>query len=421
MTALAYYNEIDPKSAAWLRELIKRGLIAPGDVDERSIEDVCPDDLAPYRQCHFFAGVGVWSYALRQAGWSDDREVWTGSCPCQPFSQAGKGGGFDDERHLWPAWFWLISQRRPGVIFGEQVASSNGLAWLDLVSVDLEGAGYAIGAADLCAAGFGAPHIRQRLFFVAHAAQQQRKWAGRGGTGGWLEHSDGGYTGVVADAERRTAERHGSELASAQGGAEGETRQWQRVWHDVGDGIITGVVADAAGDRSAGDAGVLGRVQEEGRHEGYVAEYGSADGWLADAQGRGTPATEQPGRLRGAEQGGTTGDMEYACGDECGEGWAGEETGNWPVEFTGSGATGKVAEWSNFARAAGTAVNGYWRGADWVWCNDPGGPRWRPIESGSFPLAHRLAARMVRLRGYGNAIVAPVATEFIRAYLGAIE
>jgi hypothetical protein len=94
---------------------------------------------------------------------------------------------------------------------------------------------------------------------------------------------------------------------------------------------------------------------------------------------------------------------------------------NWPVELAGSGATGEVTDWINFARAAGTAVNGFWRGADWVWCNDPGGPRWRPVESGSFPLAHRLAARMVRLRGYGNAIVAPVATEFIRAYLGVIE
>ena len=130
----AYFNEFDPKAAAWLRELIRRGHIAPGDVDERSIEDVTPADLAGYTQCHFFAGIGVWSYALRRAGWADDRPVWTGSCPCQPFSSAGKGAGFADERHLWPAFHHLIRECGPAVVFGEQVASKDGLGWLDLIS-----------------------------------------------------------------------------------------------------------------------------------------------------------------------------------------------------------------------------------------------------------------------------------------------
>ena len=76
-----YYNENDPKAAAWLRALIGEGQIAPGDVDERSIKDVRPDDLTPYTQHHFFAGIGVWSHALRRAGWPDERPVWTGSCP----------------------------------------------------------------------------------------------------------------------------------------------------------------------------------------------------------------------------------------------------------------------------------------------------------------------------------------------------
>ena len=84
----AYYNEIDPFAAQWLRELIKAGHIALGEVDTRSIENVAADDLAGFTQCHFFAGIGTWSYALRCAGWPDDRPVWTGSCPCQPFSSA---------------------------------------------------------------------------------------------------------------------------------------------------------------------------------------------------------------------------------------------------------------------------------------------------------------------------------------------
>ena len=163
----AYYNENDPYAAAWLRNLIAAGHIAAGVVDERSIKDVRPDDLAGYTQCHFFAGIGGWSLALRLAGWPDDRPVWTGSCPCQPFSAAGRGAGLGDERHLWPAWFRLVGEHRPAVVFGEQVASPAALEWLDLVSADMEAAGYAVGAADLCAAGVGAPHIRQRLWWAA--------------------------------------------------------------------------------------------------------------------------------------------------------------------------------------------------------------------------------------------------------------
>ena len=189
----AYYNEIDPYAAAWLRNLIDAEHIAPGDVDTRSIEDVTPDDIRGYTQCHFFAGIGVWSYALRRAGWPDSKPVWTGSCPCQPFSAAGKGAGFADERHLWPAWHYLIEECRPPVVFGEQVASKDGLGWLDLVQADMEAAGYALGPVDLCAAGIGAPHIRQRLWFVGErladandARLQRRSSAERG-----VERQDG--------------------------------------------------------------------------------------------------------------------------------------------------------------------------------------------------------------------------------------
>ncbi|HCI6929775.1 TPA: DNA cytosine methyltransferase [Klebsiella quasipneumoniae subsp. quasipneumoniae] len=169
MTPSAYYNEIDPFAAQWLRNLIAAGHIAPGEVDERSIEDVTSDDLKGFTQCHFFAGIGVWSHSLRLAGWPDDRPVWTGSCPCQPFSAAGKGDGFADERHLWPHFFHLISERRPQHVFGEQVASGNANTWFDLVQADLEGMGYAFGLVPFTSAGIGAPHIRERAYWVANA------------------------------------------------------------------------------------------------------------------------------------------------------------------------------------------------------------------------------------------------------------
>jgi len=173
-----FYNEIDPFPGAWLENLAVRGLVPQGKIDTRSITEVHPADLAGYTACHFFAGIGGWPYALRLAGWNPDRPIWTGSCPCQPFSTAGAGRGTADDRHLWPAWFKLIRECRPATIFGEQVASPSGLAWLDLVSIDLEGEGYAFGAADLCAASVGAPHIRQRLYFVALAGCERREGLG---------------------------------------------------------------------------------------------------------------------------------------------------------------------------------------------------------------------------------------------------
>jgi len=163
-----YYNENDPFAAAWLRELIKAGLIADGEVDERSIESVSPDDLRGFVQCHFFAGIGGWSYALRLAGWPDDREAWTGSCPCQPFSSAGRRNGAADSRHLWPTWVRLIAECRPVVVFGEQVEGAIAHGWLDAVFDDLEGADYATASVGLPAASVGAFHGRPRLWFVAH-------------------------------------------------------------------------------------------------------------------------------------------------------------------------------------------------------------------------------------------------------------
>jgi len=177
----AYFNEIDPYAAQWLRNLIAAGHIAPGDVDERSIVDVHPDDLKGYAQCHFFAGIGGWSVALRLAGWPDDRPVWTGSCPCQPFSGAGKRTGFSDDRHLWPVWRDLIRECSPPVVFGEQVEGPAARDWLDRVHADLEASGYAFGAAVLPAASIGAPQGRHRTWFVADADDAGREGRERQG------------------------------------------------------------------------------------------------------------------------------------------------------------------------------------------------------------------------------------------------
>ncbi|EBS3741947.1 DNA cytosine methyltransferase [Salmonella enterica subsp. enterica serovar Saintpaul] len=348
MIPAAYYNEIDPFAAQWLRNLIAGGHIAPGEVDERSIEDVTPDDLRGFTQCHFFAGIGVWSHSLRLAGWPDDKPVWTGSCPCQPFSAAGKGDGFADERHLWPAFFHLISELRPEHVFGEQVASGNANTWFDLVQADMEGLDYAFGLVPFTSAGIGAPHIRERAYWVAHASSE--------------------YQSTTGNEARFTACLRG---------------------------CATDGVADASGERFDRVDSLLQR-EESGRVAKSVPEVACRS---------------------------VTGGMGYAnhsrlerhIRDDSSAGW--ERTAG---SVTSSGLHSRPLE-----------VNGFWRDADWLFCRDG---QWRPVEPGTFPLVARFAKslghgksslramagrnRTGRLKGYGNAINAQAAAEFIRAYMG---
>jgi site-specific DNA-cytosine methylase len=163
----AYYNEFDPKAAVWIKQLIKNGLIADGEVDERSITEVTADEIRGFTQHHFFAGIGGWSYSLRLAGWADDRPVCTASLPCQPFSVAGAQKGVDDERHLLPHFIELVKSCHFPTIFGEQVPGAIKHGWLDDLCTEMEREKYRVGQIVLTAAGSGAPHIRQRLYWVA--------------------------------------------------------------------------------------------------------------------------------------------------------------------------------------------------------------------------------------------------------------
>lgn len=341
MTAL--YNEIDPHKAEWLRRLIDAGHIAPGVVDTRPIEQLQGRDFDGDSQVHLFAGIGIWSHALRLAGWPDDRPVWTGSCPCQPFSTAGKREGTADKRHLWPEMFRLVNECRPPVVIGEQVPGAVRLGWLDGVFADLESVGYSCGAVDLAAASVGAPHIRQRIWWVAdsgsgagagvdrvlatHAARQ-------GDEGAEPAHGCANGRLVHAEHRRQADEEQGAEpwAAGDAGGMEHAAGVGLRGWCANGNGLAAGVsrpglesVSDRLGD--ADDAGPQGR------------------------------------RLQSPS------------------------------------SASERAPW-----ATGFAL---------VPCADG---KARRVESGTFPLAHGDSVRVGRaglLRGYGDAIVAPLAAEFI--------
>ena len=363
----AYYNEHDPYAAQWLRNLIAAGHIAAGEVDERSIEDVFPGDLAGFTQCHFFAGIGVWSFALRRAGWPDDRPVWTGSCPCQPFSAAGQGLAFDDERHLWPAWHYLIQQRRPAVIFGEQVEAAIRHGWLDLVQSDLEGIGYSVGAAGIPAAGVGAPHIRQRLYFVADTDREQHDGRRNIGARWRIEHSDGGELGGVGYDNYTRLEGLGRGH-KAEGGRNGAIRPVTEA------GESSRMADDNQHGRNTAAVGQLQDAQCDVKPCGGAR--GLADNLVQQRQD-GQPGvcnvTDASGRIEGAAA------PSGLCGD---------------------------------MRPGPT--NSHWRDADWLFCRDE---KWRPVEPGTFPLVNGTPARVGRLRAYGNAIVAKVAEEMISAYM----
>jgi DNA (cytosine-5)-methyltransferase 1 len=248
----AYYNEFDPYAAEWLRSLIMFGLIAPGDVDERSIVEVKADDLRGYKQCHFFAGIGGWSVALRLAGWPGEREAWTGSCPCQPFSLAGKQKGKSDERHLWPEWFRLIREIRPAVIFGEQVAAAIAHEWWDDAADDMEGEGYETGAAVLPACSVGAPHRRERLWFVADAEHDGRAAGAQPG-------GDGGATSKEPARQDGTEQPAGVDSPGALANAYGEGLQGRN-----GEELPQRAGQQPAGESSASLANAAGGSEQQG-------------------------------------------------------------------------------------------------------------------------------------------------------------
>ena len=173
----------------------------------------------------------IWSN-LKSFPWSAFSgrvDILSGGYPCQPFSAAGKRLGTDDERHLWPAFQRLIAECLPSTCFGEQVASDLGREWFAGVRLDLEALGYACGGADLCAAGVGAPHKRQRLYWVAMADAVRSGRSGRSEAPERIEERGTAaqrVSGDVVDAEsnRRGEGRSKHEVRSGRATVAGTSR-----------------------------------------------------------------------------------------------------------------------------------------------------------------------------------------------------
>ncbi|WP_377838662.1 DNA cytosine methyltransferase [Bosea sp. UC22_33] len=416
----AYYNEIDRDAVHVLRSLIADGFIADGDVDDRSIVDVRPDDLVGYTQCHFFAGAGLWSVAARIAGWPDDRPLWTGSCPCQPFSAAGRGLGTDDPRHLWPDFFRLIRACRPPVVMGEQVAGAPGYGWFDGVRADLAGEGFASRTVDIPVCAVDGPHIRQRLYWITVADSEGiDRWSGLrvgdeaghgvgqptnrycpacGGRGRIGPFFPGGISSRCANCAVEHAAGDGRE----QGVSRAAPTRY-RCEPAAADQCIDGplAISPGIGGERLGETGARAGRRElpaggHDRHGGLVDA--SRVGWR---EGRPEP------KLRSGRAAPAFADASGVTqGDAFGSGLEGQR---------GDGDDGRG--WTEASRPASSpdGRNGSaWSGAEWLLCHDG---KARRTEPGIRLLVDGMAGRVPAWRLAGNSISPVLAAEVIGAFL----
>jgi DNA (cytosine-5)-methyltransferase 1 len=297
--------------------------------------------------------------------WPDDRPVWTGSCPCQPFSSAGKQKGKADDRHLWPIWFRLIRESKPAIIFGEQVAAAITHGWWDDVAAGLEAEGYSCSAAVLPACSVGKPHKRDRLGFMGNAelprpyGGEEFGFAREGKNEGRMQQFEG------SDSPRLMANGAGERLewsagAELQGGGTRSSRRSSTMEHAD--------LHECGGEER-------GSVREEKEISGVDRKKdgsarrisGTGGVTMADSNGIGQQGQREVGKPSNTEEG---------CVREAGE-------------FIDDSAR-----------------------LEWIECPDG---KFRPVKSGLRLLAHGVSSRVGKLRAYGNAIVPQVAAEFIKS------
>ena len=491
----AYYNDNDPYVVEHLKNMIVCGFIEDGEVDSRSIQEVQVSDLKGFDRHHFFAGIGGWDYALQLANWPWDRPVWSASLPCQPFSVAGKGRGEKDERHLWPYFKNLVENYRPAIIIGEQVAAKDGRQWLSNIRLDLEALEYGFGAADLCVAGageeatvlyyeharcsacdqnweyckcptprlenyfdygekivLGAPHIRQRLYWIAEqsAENRPRRNVLDVSTSDWLCHPTRHRQPTKSDKTRgvkRNVKENREQLS------ERNSTVSRRVNSDRSRRISRqSAPSSARHRRSVKPNGRISRISHprhqrgrplkfrpQQRHKGkrYVlpqrqaghikvigcSKIGGAEhtrGERLERHVRHGARRNQSGRYdpkpcRSTSPASRFSRVYNTTGDRTGCRQSAPESNQNKPENRIPGQTGTSdARVRPFMLSCESADEQPWSYSEFIFCADN---KARPIEPGLEPLADGFPGRVENLRSLGNAISPQTAASFIEAYL----
>lgn len=164
-------------------------------------------------------------------------DIITGGFPCQPYSLAGKRLGKEDERHLWPQMLRAIREVQPRWVVGENVSGlvnwSDGLVFEE-VQTELEAEGYEVLAFVLPAAGVGAPHRRDRVWFVARSTSQssermrfEQRSAGESQQGQFGGSCGGMGNWITADTSSNRRQRERQRIALEKGLQPRSESGWQ--------------------------------------------------------------------------------------------------------------------------------------------------------------------------------------------------
>ena len=205
-------------------------------------------------------------------------DIVCGGFPCQPFSQAGKRRGKDDDRDLWPEMFRIIQECQPTWVVGENVAGFVNME-LDRTVSDLESEGYEVRTFVLGAVAVQAPHQRQRCWIIG----RKRDVANSGGT------RTGGTLGTISDQGRGTGEGRAESIR--QGHGEASTNRTATTSQDVAD-CKSARLQTRGGNRVGTDHGSR---RNEGQSPGACGETGD----VADSERKCRRTGEKPRQSAG--------------------------------------------------------------------------------------------------------------------------
>lgn len=186
--------------------------------------------------------------------WRGKVDVLTGGFPCQPFSTAGKRRGAEDDRYLWPEMLRAIREIRPAWVIGENVAGITSMVQpgsevtvesqaslfetsdketlleqeyvIETVCRDLEREGYSVQPVVIPACGVGAPHRRDRVWFIAS------------------DRSDARIEGLRQEREN---EIHGRESTSHSNGTRFQAKGTEQQTTGIAGSRLQGLITNAEG------------------------------------------------------------------------------------------------------------------------------------------------------------------------------